>query len=412
MAAPQIHVLDKQAYNRHHLVTLPADPPAPLGPSSIRIQSKTIGLTTNNFSYARGGHILGWWDIYPPPSNTPAPFNDPKAYGSIAGWGHAEILESTVPGIEAGQSVYGYVPIGTLPWDFTIEQTGLKDQIVVTNPHRQHVWKIYNRLRVLPPISKLAEENGWDSIGWESIDGLFGTGYNLSRHGFAWKDENRVHPGGEAKGDWSAEQANLDDSTVVILSASGKTAMGFAYSLRETRPKEHQPRTIIGVCSAGSRDTVEKSGFYDKIVSYDDFAATKDDIDKSGTRKAVLFDFGGRPGTRETWNETFEKLSTPYLFVSVGGEVKVQNPDEATARMMKFFSTCQVNASELREKGIQVSGDKYFEDFYSDWEKFKERGAIPGTRIQWGEGMKGWTEGWEALCNDQIGADVLLIYKV
>lgn len=412
MAAPQIHVLSKQAYNQHHLVTLPSDPLPPLGPSSIRIKSKTIGLTTNNFSYARGGHVLGWWDIYPPPSNTPAPFNDHNAYGCIAGWGYAEIVSSTVPGIEAGQSVFGFVPIGTLTWDFTIEQTGMKDQIYITNPHRQHVWKIYNRMHVKAPLPKLVEEKGWDSLGWDSLEGLFGTGYNLSRHGFAWKDEYRCHPGGDARGPWTAEQANLDDSTVVILSASGKTAMGFVYCLRENRPKEHQPRTIIGVCSAGSRSVVENSGFYDKIVSYDDYAATKEDIEKSGAKKVVLLDKGGRPGSRETWNKEFETLSAPYQFISVGGEVKVQNPEEASARMKQFFATVQVNASETREKGIQTGGDKYFEEFYSAWEQFKKRGAIPGTSIRWGEGMKSWSEGWEALCNDEIGADVLLVYKV
>lgn len=82
-SAPMLHTFEKVDYSKHHLVTLPPSPPPSLPLSSLRLQSKILGLTTNNFSYARLGHVLGWWDIYPQPDETPAPYNDRTIYACI-----------------------------------------------------------------------------------------------------------------------------------------------------------------------------------------------------------------------------------------------------------------------------------------------------------------------------------------
>lgn len=411
MAANTIHVLNRSDYTKHTLVSLPSDPLTPLAPSSLRIRSKIIGLTTNNLTYARMGHLVGWWDVYPLPANTPAPYNDASTYGQISAWGHAEILESTVPGIPAGNSVFGYVPIGTLPRDVSVEQTGMKNQIFITSPHRQHLWKIYNRLHVKPSLSELEKQQGIDILGWDTLEGLFGTGYNMNRHAFAWTQNNLIHPSG--KGEWTLADARLDDSTVLVLSASGKSAMAFVHQVQNNRPKEHQPRTIIGICSSASKGMVEKSGFYDKVALYDDAQKVKDEVEKSGTRRAVLLDFGARSGTRQTWDTTFQTLSAvPYTFISVGGEVKVLSPEAATARLKDFTTIIQVNASHLREKGIEDGGDSYFEEYYRKFDEFKTGGAIPSVELKWGESMEDWAKGWEGYCNDEIPASHGLVYRI
>ncbi|KAF2864651.1 hypothetical protein BDV95DRAFT_555785 [Massariosphaeria phaeospora] len=414
MASPPVlHILDKANYSKHRLVTLPSDHLPLLAPSSLRLQTKILGLTTNNFAYAQLGHVLGWWDTYPQPTNTPAPYNDRATYGRISAWGYAEIIESTVPGIAVGKTVYGFLPIATLPEDVTVEKTGLKNQIRVTNPHRQHLWIIYNRYQICPPLDELERTKTLDFLGWDSLmQGLFATSYNMNCYGFAWTDENRIHPGGE--GEWTAADANLADATVIVLSASGKTGVSFAHQLRHNRPKQHQPRAVIGVCSITSKSLVENTGFYDKVVLYTDDKSTKEEIAKQTPHRTVIVDFGAREGAGAAWNNTFKGLSAPntYALVGVGGVTKPQNPEDSSAFLAKFDGVAFVNASKLREKGIALAADKYFEEFYARYDEFKAAGGVPGVQLKWGEGLKAWEQGWEALCQDQVSANTGLVYRI
>ncbi|KAF2266232.1 hypothetical protein CC78DRAFT_531871 [Lojkania enalia] len=405
-----LHILDKKNYSKHRLVTLPSDPLPPLAPSSIRIQSKTLGLTTNNLTYAQLGHIMGWWDCHPQPTNTPTPYNDRSAYGRTSAWGYAEIIESTVPEIPAGNTVYGYIAIGTDPIDVTIEQTGLKDQIFATAPHRQALWKIYNRYRVGPPFDELIKTKGLEYLGWDSFWGLFATSYNLNAYGFAWEEKKRIHPQGQ--GEWTAEDANLDDAAVVLLSASGKTAMSFAHQLRNNRPKEHQPKSVIAVGSSASKEMTEKSGLYDEVLLYSDIEQAKDLLTKSNPRRIVLLDFGGRGDARKTWEAGLSQLPIPFLFVLVGSGTKSEDPEKATQGFARFAGTIVVNAGSLREKGIALGGDSYIDEFDRVYDELKTNGGLPGIKIKWGEGMEAVADGWEEFCRDKVPADTALVFRV
>lgn len=307
--------------------------------------------------------------------------------------------------------MYGFLPTSTHPEDVLISHTGLKNQIFVKSPHRQHVWAIYNRYRVEPPLEELVKAKGWDSLGWDALmQGLFGTAYNLNKYGFAWDDECRIHPGGA--GEWTAGDANLDDSTVILLNASGKTGTSFAYNLRHQRPKAHQPRTLIGVGSPASKDMLEKSGLYDAVMLNSENQSAKGLIEQSGTRRIVLVDFGAREGATAAWRAALSSSTVPFTFVAVGAECKPQHPDESRNRITKMSDVVLVNASELREKGISLGGDTYFDEFYDVWDRVKSNGAIPAMTLKWDEGMEAWGKGWEALCKDEVPASTGLVYRV
>ena len=261
---------------------------------------------------------MGWWDIYPQPENTPAPYNDRSAYGRISAWGYAEIIDSTVPDIPAGKTVYGFLPISNLPEDIHIEHTDFKDQIYALDEHRQQLWKVYNRYRICAPLDELEKTKTLDSLGWDALmQSLFATSYNINAYAFAWNEQNRIHPWGT--GDWTAEDANLDDATVILLSASGKTSISLAHQLRRNRPREHQPRYVVGVGSEASKALVEKSGLYDRTLLYSEVEAAKELA--AGTRRVVLLDFGGR--NTEVWVEALSGSSVPLTFITEIGRAHV-----------------------------------------------------------------------------------------
>ncbi|KAH7094931.1 hypothetical protein FB567DRAFT_16045 [Paraphoma chrysanthemicola] len=415
MSAPpsKIHVLDKSDYTKHFVVDVPRSELAPLAPSSLRLTPKILGLSTNNFTYARLGHHMGWYDIYPLPTNTPKPYNDSKKYGRIAAWGYAEIVESTVPGLAVGQTLYGYYPITTGIETVRVkfaEHKGAKiaSQLLVLDEHRQHLWIVYNRYTVCPPLKDLERTKGLDSLGWDGVvQGPWATSYTLNKYGFAWNEENRVHPSGP--GEWTAQDADLRNATVVLLNASSKTAISFADSLRQNRPKEHQPLTLVGIGSPASIQNIEKTGLYDKVVLNSDHETTKAFIESTSTSRIVLLDFGAREGAAEAWRTTLAASKLPFTFIILGSVVKPLNEETSGEWLSSRAANIIVSASALKEKGIEVAGEKYFEEFFADWEGFMSRNQT--MKLEWREGVEGWSDGWEALCKDEVRADVALTFK-
>jgi hypothetical protein len=408
-----LQVLDQENYTKHRIVTLPSETLSPLGPSSLRLRSKILGLTTNNFSYARRlGEALGWWGIFPIPADTPAPYNDTSTYFRSPAWGYAEVIESTFPDVSVGQTLYGYLPIGTDAFDLKVERApGLENQLIASSEHRAKMWPIYNRYKIEGSLSDVEKARGLDSMGWDCcMWGLFATGYNMSTFAFAHDERKRIHPW--APGDWSAEDASLDGAAVVLLSASTKTAMSFAYSLRFTRPKEHQPKLVIGVGSSTSKNMTEKSGFYDQVVLYDEAAKAKEIIEEASARRIVLIDFGAREGSSGNWQKTLSASSIPYLYLTVGTEVKPQTKEEAEQRWKTLGDNIIINASHLRERGIELGGDAYMDELENAWTEFKKKGAIPGSKLQWGNGMEDWDQGWDKLCKDQVPPTTSLVFRV
>lgn len=61
----EVHVVSKVDNEQHATFTFPtaSSPAVELPPSSIRIRVLLVSLTSNNLSYARGGHSLHWCAI-------------------------------------------------------------------------------------------------------------------------------------------------------------------------------------------------------------------------------------------------------------------------------------------------------------------------------------------------------------
>lgn len=99
----------------------------------------------------------------------------------------------------------------------------------------------------------------------------------MNRYVFAPNPSEAVapHPGDAP---WTPEQAaSLTDAVVISFAPGSKVGLAFAHLLRNERPASGaRPRAIIGAASGHSRAFVERTGFYDAVVSStgDDPAAT------------------------------------------------------------------------------------------------------------------------------------------
>ncbi|KAH8685567.1 hypothetical protein BGZ60DRAFT_426056 [Tricladium varicosporioides] len=418
---PVIQVLSRNNYEEQHLVPLPnALPLAKLPPSSLRVKTSIISLTTNNLSYARLGHLLGWWGVHPLPVSIPEKFSDTQKYGRISGWGYGVVTESTTT-IEVGTSTYGYLPIGTLPVDLQVRvDEDVPGQFVEISKQRQKLLPIYNRYIFFPPNS--AKIQSIEGLGIDSLfQVLFETSYLINRYVLAWEHNNLAHPSNKDDG-WTFEDGQIGPNTIVLIfSPSGKTALSFAHQLKNGRPAANQPREIIGIGSDSSRAFTEQTGLYDRVLGYNDDNNNDSDLKAilalPADPKVIICDFGSRGGAGNRWADNLRVFVQNIVQIGVGGEVVADSP-EVTLQKLKMSQTKtpqrkQVDASSVRTQAMEITGrKKYFEDFLQEWESVKENGFVKGVRLVWGESMEDVGKGWDRLCRGEVGPDEGLVYML
>ncbi|KAK6084269.1 hypothetical protein SCUP515_01383 [Seiridium cupressi] len=413
---PVVQILEKEKYFNQHIVSLPDAVPYPplTAPSSLRIRTKVLSLTANNLSYAKLGFLLGWWDVHPLPSSTPAPLSDSAKFGRTNCWGFAEVLESTFQGISSGSFLWGYLPLGTLAQDVTVKETGVPGQIWITNEHRKNTMSVYNRYMVYPASLKEDIERKSDAVAMDaSVKVMFETAFLLNRYAFSEIPENVVHPAMQASEPWGQAQADLTGATIIVLAPGAKAALAFAFELTHGR-KAAKVHRVIGAASDHSKTFVEGTGLYGEVVST---SASPSDV-LSGLRvgkdeKVMVIDFGARAGAGKKWFSEVQQTHSKTTIISIGAEL----PGSSQAEILKAVQeggpgAVTPNASDMRERAISKVGEKqYFEGLNNEWEAFKE-GGIRGFSFKWGEGMEGVKKGWDLLCAGNVASEQALVYKL
>lgn len=235
----------------------------PLGPGAVRLRVDRFALTANNVTYAVLGDMLGYWDFFPT--------GDP-AWGRVPAMGWADVVESNHPDVPTGGRYYGWFPMARYV-DLTVGVTadGLRDD----GEHRQAhapVYRSYVATSHDPMYPSVAsgEELGDAEDRHSLLRGLFLTGF-LAESFFA-----DAH--------WFGADA------VVVLSASSKTAIGFAHCATKGG------RAVIGLTSPANLDFVRSLDCYTEARPYDE-VATLPEVD------TVSVDMSGNGPTLATLHE-------------------------------------------------------------------------------------------------------------
>lgn len=211
-----------------------------LSDGQIRLRIDSFAVTANNISYAGAGDMLGYWDFFPAD-------DDPQTWGRVPAMGWAEIVESRVADLPVGGRYYGWFPMASAV-TFTAAATddGFRDD----GAHRQAhapIYRAYLSTAVDPWYD--ASPDGEDRHAVLRV--LFLTGF-LADEFFADAGEDVY---------FGAQQ-------VVVLSASSKTAIGFAQ-----RAAQRDGLRVVGLTSAANVEFVRSLGFYDSVLTYDEVGA-------------------------------------------------------------------------------------------------------------------------------------------
>lgn len=229
--------VDRAACGETRLVEAPLEP---LTDGRVRLRIDRFALTANNVTYAVLGDMLGYWDFFPT--------GDP-AWGRVPAMGWADVVESAHPGVATGGRYYGWFPMSRFV-DLTVSATsdGLRDdgehRLAHAPVYRSYVDTTHDPMYPHVEPDQLGDAEDRHAL----LRGLFLTSFLADS--------------------FFADQGYYGTDAVVVLSASSKTAIGFAQ-----RASERGIGTVVGVTSAGNAEFVRSLGWYTDVVTYDDIAA-------------------------------------------------------------------------------------------------------------------------------------------
>lgn len=229
-------------------------PSAALADSEVRCRVDAFALTSNNITYAAFGDVMNYWDFYPTGDATT---------GSLPAWGFASIVESRYPGVDVGDRFYGFWPVAD---EAVLQPTdGDAHGFVDGAAHRRERAPIYNTyVRCSADPGYVAELEPQQAL----LRPQFGTSFLID--------------------DFLADNGFFGAGTVILSSASSKTAYGTAFclGLRLSAVK------VVGLTSPANAPFTRSLGCYDRVLCYDDVA---DDLARD---TAVYVDFSGSARVR------------------------------------------------------------------------------------------------------------------
>ena len=337
--------------------------PVPLAPGQVRLRIGPFALTSNNVTYGAFGDAMHYWDFYP---------TGDAATGCIPVWGFATVSESLVDGVDVGERFYGYWPMAdeAVVEPVRIVSAGFVDGAA----HRKDLPEVYNRyLRCSSDPAYRVEHEALIAL----LRPLFITSFLID--------------------DFLADNAFFGANTVLVSSASSKTAygLGFCLALRRGTPAA---ATSVGLTSARNVAFTEGLGCYDRVARYDEIAGLPTD------RRAVYVDMSGDAALRDAIHDRWRDALA--YSCSVGGthwEALGGGKGLAGPRPVLFFAPAQIKKriAEWGALGLE-------ERLASAWSAFLQRVGDPDRpwlRVVAAEGREAVERTYIELLDGRVPAD-------
>ncbi|EQB43454.1 hypothetical protein CGLO_17884 [Colletotrichum gloeosporioides Cg-14] len=418
--AAEILVISKKDLTKHETISVNLSLP-PLAPSSIRARSTLIAITSNNLSYAKLGDMLHWWSTWPVPLDGPAPYNNRDEWGIVPAWGFARVLESNIEAIPSGSLVYGYWPTSSHEVDLNLVPHEPKGHFREVSDHRKELGSIYNRYNLFDESSKPEDFRAIFANAYP----IWNAGYVLNRFSFPTEFKG-VHPTGQYGGEWTDKDGDLSSAVVVNLSASSRTGRSITWNFaRNRKPATNGPLAWLNVTSSPQYlSPSPEAAFEIKNVKYDELAVkeTVDWIASVQPKRIVVFDNGGPVEVTEQLREALvAKLpeGTSFTLVLIGGEPKMQSPEEFQALMGlrgKWGVPVQLNTTWVIDDGVEAEGaESFFRNNEAAFEKAVGEKYLGNMELVWGTGVGGSSgveKAWENIIQGTLTPNRAWVYRL
>ncbi len=318
--------------------------PAALAEGAVRLRIDAFALTSNNITYAAFGDAMNYWGFFP---------TGDAATGCIPVWGFANVVESRCAGIAAGERFYGYFPIAS---DVVLQPARVTPAGFFDGAeHRRELHAVYNQ------YSRCAADPGYTAAREAEqalLRPLFTTSFLID--------------------DFLADNAFFGARSVLLSSASSKTAYGTAFCLALRRGGADAVR-VVGLTSAANLAFTRGLGCYDVVLTYDAVNALPAGV------PSVYVDFSGSVAVRAAVHGHFGE-SLAYS-CSVGGthwNALGSGKGLPGPRPVLFFAPAQI-----KKRNVDWGAPGLQQRLAAAWGKFMRSvtdTANPWLRVVRGEG--------------------------
>jgi hypothetical protein len=286
---------------------------AALPNEALLVKVDRFAFTANNITYATLGDLMKYWQLFPAP----------EGFGNIPVWGFGEVIASRHPSLEIGERLFGYFPMAThlVIEAAGVSKRGLRDAAL----HRQGVAPVYNAYtRVDGDPSFAGREGDHQAL----LRPLFMLSFMVD--------------------DFLAENDFFGARSVILSSASSKTAFGLAHLLHTQR----KDIRVIGLTSARNVDFVQSLGCYDEVILYDQVASLP------SASPVAYVDMAGNSALRATLHRHFgdQMKYSGRVGLTHHGSSMPQEPELPGAKPAWFFAPDQIRkrAEEWGPGGINT----------------------------------------------------------
>ncbi len=272
-----------------------ANPNRVLADGEALLAVESFALTANNITYGAAGDQIGYWKFFPAP----------EGKGRIPVWGFARVERSKSPDAPEGLRLFGYWPMSSHTVA-RLEKRGAG--FVDASAHRAGLPPTYNAYQA-------AEPDAFDD--WRSLlRPLFVTAFLLDD-----------------------QLAETPLKSLVLSSASSKTAMGLAWTARRRGVR------VIGLTSAGHLDLLRRLDLYDEVIPYEAIDALKVE------GPAAYVDFAGRSAVTQAAHTALGEALTVSLGVGITHWDAMGGPPPASGPAPVFFFAPDRIRKRMKEWG-------------------------------------------------------------
>jgi NADPH:quinone reductase-like Zn-dependent oxidoreductase len=321
------------------------------GDGHARLRIDEIALTSNNVTYGVIGHMLKYWDFFPP-------HDGDETWGRIPAFGFAEVVRSASPDLAEGTRVFGYLPMST---HLVVEPDKVDDRgFMDATEHRRSMSAVYNHYR------RVDSDPAYDPAREAEqmlLFPLFMTSFMVE--------------------DFLDDDERTRGTDVVVSSASSKTSIGTAFLARRRGAS-----SVTGLTSERNRAFVEELGVYDRVLSYDEV----DDLHRA---PSTYVDVAGDVPVREAVHRRLEGTLAYSMIVGGAHWDRMTPTGELVGPAPEFFfapTQVQKRTQDWGPAGLDERIDGAWRDylgFVDEWLQVR-RSAGPDAVVDvWRELLAG-----------------------
>jgi hypothetical protein len=300
---------------------------SPLADGQVRVHIERFALTSNNITYAAFGDSMNYWQFFP---------TGEAGWGIVPVWGFGTVTQSLHPGVAVGERLYGYWPMSNeaILQPARLSASGFSDAA----PHRAALHAVYNsHLRTNADPFYTPDTEDMHAL----LRPLFVTSWLID--------------------DFLADNEFFGATTMLLSSASNKTAYGTAFQLSQRSGIE-----VVGLTSAANHAFCESLGCYSRVLAYEELDQVPADA------ACVYIDFAGNAELRKRIHTRFANLK---YSCSIGGTHVEQlggAKDLPGPRATLFFAPAQIKKRQ-GDWGPAELGQR----LVHAWHTFREKVSRP-----------------------------------